>query len=1075
MKNSQIILHRVLAALLSLVCLIGCSAESKKASLLKRAERYFADGEYDKAKIEFLNIIKTDPKNVTANRRLGSIWHDQGAPLRALPYLIEVRELAPGDLDARNKLAMTFMSLGMPVEARKEALAILQQSPSQPGALLLLSDTSRTKVEIDEADEYLQKLPEQNTAGVHLAKGSLFVRKNDLPSAVVAVQSALTVDPKSATAHSAMAMLYSFQKKKAEAIKELKAAAELAPYRSSERMKFVDFTVQNGSTDEAKVLLKDITDHAPDYLPAWRALAMIAFSEKQYPASLGYLANIFSRDPSDYDARSLEAQILITTGESKKALEALEKLDKTYPKTPSVKYQLALAHLQNNAADQAIASLELAIAANPEFVDAILLLGELNLSKGDVQPVASAIQALLQKRPENTRARLLLAETYRLMGRLDDAAAVVGEGLKNSPDSSLSHLLLGLILRQQNKLEEARKEFDRALELTPDDLRIVSQIVDLELRSKRYDAALLLVRGQLAKKPGSAPVQFMEARIYAAQEEWIKAEAALLKTLDLDPNFSIAYDLLISTYVSANKLSPALGQLEGVLAKNPNSPRALMMSGMIHENQKDLAKAAAAYEKLIGTTPEFVPAMNNLAVLYAERLNQLDKAHDLAKKARALRSEDPKVADTLGWILYRRGEFQPALALIQESVAKRPSDPELQFHLGMASYMMGRTDAALTALTAAAAAPLGPEIKDEIQRRLALLGQAGPASTDDSPEALLNVLTQHPEDVVARMRLGESYEKLKEFGKAAATYEEALKLNSKLPSAHLKLAQLYAGPLQDKEKAMSLAKKARELAPNDSQATAIVGSLAYQSGDYNWAYSLLQTSAKTPSAGARALHDFAWAAYSLGKVGEAQQAVQRLLAEHPDAVETADAKSFLAMTAIEPHSKDLAPLEPEVQKLLSTDPNYVPAVMALAAIQGQKGDLQAACTAYLGVLAKLPDFAPAQKGLAGVYLDNPEQLGKAYEFAIKARKTLPNDPELARDLAEISYKRKDFTYALQLFQESAKARPAGAKDLFYTGMSHWQLKDKAASVASLQSALAAGLDEPLSAEAKRVIAEIQGK
>ena len=53
--------------------------------------------------------------------------------------------------------------------------------------------------------------------------------------------------------------------------------------------------------------------------------------------------------------------------------------------------------------------------------------------------------------------------------------------------------------------------------------------------------------------------------------------------------------------------------------------------------------------------------------------------------------------------------------------------------------------------------------------------------------------------------------------KAAAAFEQALKLNPKLIAAATKLAQLYAGPLQNKEKALAYAKKARELAPADPQ------------------------------------------------------------------------------------------------------------------------------------------------------------------------------------------------------------------------------------------------------------------
>jgi tetratricopeptide (TPR) repeat protein len=68
----------------------------------------------------------------------------------------------------------------------------------------------------------------------------------------------------------------------------------------------------------------------------------------------------------------------------------------------------------------------------------------------------------------------------------------------------------------------------------------------------------------------------------------------------------------------------------------------------------------------------------------------LPKAYEVARKARELLPNDPSTADTLGWILYKRGEYTWALSLLQESAnSDRLSDnPEVQFHLGMTYYMI---------------------------------------------------------------------------------------------------------------------------------------------------------------------------------------------------------------------------------------------------------------------------------------------------------------------------------------------------------------------------------------------------
>src|SRR4030095_3431761 len=207
----------------------------------------------------------------------------------------------------------------------------------------------------------------------------------------------------------------------------------------------------------------------------------------------------------------------------------------------------------------------------------------------------------------------------------------------------------------------------------------------------------------------------------SAEGKWDLAEAELQKTIQLDPNFASAYDLLIQAYLATNKLPQAVSQLQALLSKDPNNKSALMTLGLVYEQMKDYPKEQDAYEKLLSINPDFVPALNNLAYLYSERLNNLDKAYDLARKAHELQPQDAAASDTLGWVLYKRGDYQQALTILQQSAEKAADNPEIQFHLGMTAYMMGQTDLAKVALKKAASAPKDFPGKDESKRRLALL------------------------------------------------------------------------------------------------------------------------------------------------------------------------------------------------------------------------------------------------------------------------------------------------------------------------------------------------------------------
>jgi predicted Zn-dependent protease len=235
------------------------------------------------------------------------------------------------------------------------------------------------------------------------------------------------------------------------------------------------------------------------------------------------------------------------------------------------------------------------------------------------------------------------------------------------------------------------------------------------------------------------------------------------------------------------------------------------------------------------------------------------------------------------------------------------------------------------------------------------------------------------------------------------------------------------------------------------------------------AYNLLGDSVAQSKSPSTLLGDFAWAAYSLGKVSEARQTMNRLLETSPDSVREQEAKSFLALTAVEP--KDFSAVEPKAQDVLKAEPKNVPALMIVAGAHNQRGDKAGATTLYASILGQYPEFAPAEVELATIEAEDSATRGKAYELATRARKARPDDPRVAQLLGELSFERKDYPSAIELLRTSAKTLPPDAKALYCLGMSLWQTKKKSESHDALQRAVDGGLQEPLLSDVKRVLAE----
>jgi tetratricopeptide (TPR) repeat protein len=1061
-------LFRIVTITLAIFIGTACSKEARKTRLLGEGDSYFKAGNYDKAKVTYLNVIRLDPQNALSFERIGTMWQEDDAPLRAVPFLARASELDPKNVQNRIRLARCYVATGRLADAQKEALKVLEQVPDNGDAIVTLTEAARSKEDFEAAEEQLEKFPKKNDVSFHLASANLFFARGNPGGAGNELQQALAADPKSSQAHLAVANLYQVQRDYKRAGEEFKKAADLAPIRSVERVKYVEFKWHKADADEVRRAATEMTRQAPDYLPGWFWLAELAYKEKKYDEALSILENIFSRDPQYLEGRRLQSDLLLAKGDHKKAIEVLERLDQTYPESAFVKYKVAQAYLADNNVNQAKLMLDQAVTINPNYDDALVLLAQVNIASGKSEAVIEPLSGLLQRRPDLRSAALLLAAAYSSLDRFDDAIPVLQNQAERAPNDPQFPIALGLTYRQAKQTDEARKAFEKAAQLAPDNLLPLDQLVDLDLQDMHFDDALQRVRTQFQKNPDVAAAHYFEGKILGAEKKWDAAEAELRRALELNPNFAAVYDLLVQSYLARNKLPDAASELQGLLSKNPRNVPALTLLALIYQEMKDYAKAVDTYEKLLAIKPDFVPALNNLAYVYTEQLNNLDRAYDLARKARELAGNDASVSDTLGWVLYKRGDYQQALPILQQSGQKAADNPVVQFHLGMTAYMMGQPDLAGIALKKAANASKDFPGKEESKRRLALL-EGGAQLSISQLEAMAK---EQPNDVIVQMRLGEAYEKQSTSDKAAAAYEQALKMNPKLVTAVTKLAQLNAGPLHDKAKALTYAKKARELAPADPHVAAMVGQAAYDSGNFTWAYSLLQDAVRQRQNDPAILHKLAWAAYSLGKVNEARDAMQKALANNPDAVVAADAKTFLALTAVAADPKQLTAVEAQAQQELQSNPEYVPALMIRAALDAQRGQVKQATDAYNSILRRFPDFAPAQKHLAALYAQDPSTIAVAYDLATKARNALPDDPELSELLGRLSYEKKEYPRAIQLLRETARKQPLDANALFYLGMSQLQANQKTEARVVLNQALTDGLQEPFATEAKRALADL---
>ena len=280
------------------------------------------------------------------------------------------------------------------------------------------------------------------------------------------------------------------------------------------------------------------------------------------------------------------------------------------------------------------------------------------------------------------------------------------------PASPTAPHMTGVALRAQGNNAEASQHFERAL----------AQLAAMSMAEGRPQAALTRVERQAMLEPGSGRIQYLLGQVYRANGDQAGAEKAYLRAVELNPNVAAAYVQLGQMYGASEEYDRAIAKLEKALETQPGQPAALMLWSIAQQMKGAQAKAREGYEKILEENPTFAPAANNLAWMLAEEGQDLQRAQVLAQAARDAVPEDPQIADTLGWVLYKQGAYPRAEAMFKEAAQKMQDSAEVLYHLGMAQEKMGRSTEARVSLARSLELSTSFAGADEARATLASLG-----------------------------------------------------------------------------------------------------------------------------------------------------------------------------------------------------------------------------------------------------------------------------------------------------------------------------------------------------------------
>lgn len=447
--------------------------------------------------------------------------------------------------------------------------------------------------------------------------------------------------------------------------------------------------------------------------------------------------------------------------------------------------------------DQAKIAAERAVAADPNYGDAEILLGLIATVQSKFGDAEEHFLKGVALQPDNYQAYAYLGSTYLQEKKLKEATRAFEKTLALNPGNLAASYNLGVIALEEGSAAEALNRFRTVLKTSPSDTAALTGALNSQLALNRKadarqtanrvaglladdDPRLLQVAALLAEHGDSAAaIPIMERARHASPESW-----------DVNYNLAVAY-FQTSQYDRAADVVQAFTGVGG-------KAEACNFLGAIEEKKGRTTEAEHAFEEATNREP----------------LNE-DYRFDYGNS------------------LLQHGKTAEAVNSFRAGVAKLPTSWKLRVGLGSAHYLASDYEGAARDLLAA--------VKQNPDSTLGwfLLGDAYDSASRLQPEiqaAFASYLERAPRDAAAYYHYGAIlFQRAQADGRgdyqqAAQNLNQALQLNPGLAEAHFELGLIALAENQT-EQGIAALQKAVNLEPGLAAAHYRLGLAYKRAGD----------------------------------------------------------------------------------------------------------------------------------------------------------------------------------------------------------------------------------------------------
>jgi len=203
--------------------------------------------------------------------------------------------------------------------------------------------------------------------------------------------------------------------------------------------------------------------------------------------------------------------------------------------------------------------------------------------------------------------------------------------------------------------------------------------------------------GKITTSSPEAYKYYREARELALKGEDSKANQLMLKAVEIDPEFAMAYRDIGVTYGNLGYYNKSREYMEKAFEyrdRLSDKERYLVEAGFLSDSEETLPQAIAAYEKVIELYPEVWIAHNNLASIYNE-FEEWDEAEKTCKGLVDRKEENVYPYINLALAYQGKGMFDKAREVLEQYQNNFGEAAWIQGYIAQNYYYQGKLDLSL--------------------------------------------------------------------------------------------------------------------------------------------------------------------------------------------------------------------------------------------------------------------------------------------------------------------------------------------------------------------------------------------